>query len=122
MECFSHPDAAAVGLCKSCGKGVCRSCAIEVERGLACSEACRPVAQALSAMQQASLRNVGILTTQRIFQPLMAAVFLLFGAMWLGSGGFLPWFLICTGVVMGISALASMSGRAGKSTPRNDLR
>jgi hypothetical protein len=36
MECFYHPEAAAVGLCKHCSRGVCRNCAAEREGGVAC--------------------------------------------------------------------------------------
>lgn len=38
MQCFLHSTEAAVGICKSCGKGVCRTCAVKVDRGLACSD------------------------------------------------------------------------------------
>jgi hypothetical protein len=40
MQCFSHRDAPAVGICKTCGKGLCSACAREVDRGLVCSDAC----------------------------------------------------------------------------------
>jgi hypothetical protein len=40
MQCFLHRDAAAVGICKTCGKGVCPACAREVDRGLVCSDPC----------------------------------------------------------------------------------
>ena len=38
MNCFNHPDNAAIGICKSCCKALCRHCAVEVENGLACRE------------------------------------------------------------------------------------
>ena len=40
MQCFFHRDTAAVGICKTCGKGVCPACAREVDRGLVCSDPC----------------------------------------------------------------------------------
>ncbi len=35
MKCFNHPNADAVGVCKSCGRALCRDCIAEV--GLSCS-------------------------------------------------------------------------------------
>lgn len=40
MNCFNHPQNPAVGICKSCGKGLCVHCAAELPNGLACREAC----------------------------------------------------------------------------------
>jgi hypothetical protein len=40
MKCFHHHDADAVGVCKSCGKGLCVPCAVDIGRGLACRERC----------------------------------------------------------------------------------
>lgn len=40
MKCFSHSDVDAVGVCKSCGKGVCHSCARVESNGVVCSDAC----------------------------------------------------------------------------------
>lgn len=41
MQCFEHPDSAAIGVCRGCGKGVCRvPCARDTGAGLACSDVC----------------------------------------------------------------------------------
>jgi hypothetical protein len=40
MNCFHHPTTAAVGICKSCGKGLCPSCAADLGKGLACKGRC----------------------------------------------------------------------------------
>jgi hypothetical protein len=40
MKCFRHRDAEAVGVCKSCGRGVCAECAVEFDKGLACRGRC----------------------------------------------------------------------------------
>ncbi len=40
MKCFNHDDRDAVGICKSCGKGVCRECAVDMGKGLACRDRC----------------------------------------------------------------------------------
>jgi len=44
LQCYTHRDVAAVGICKICGKGLCSSCAREIDRGLACSDACTELA------------------------------------------------------------------------------
>jgi hypothetical protein len=40
MRCFYHEDKQAVGICKSCGKGVCQECAVDFSKGLACRGHC----------------------------------------------------------------------------------
>ena len=40
MNCFKHSHRVAVGVCKSCGKGVCSECAISRKNGLACRGEC----------------------------------------------------------------------------------
>lgn len=40
MNCFNHPDKPAIGICKSCGKGLCPECTAELPNGLACRNRC----------------------------------------------------------------------------------
>ncbi len=40
MRCHTHRDVDAVGVCRSCGKGVCGDCAADLGRGLACAGRC----------------------------------------------------------------------------------
>lgn len=42
MNCFTHSENAAVGICAACGKGVCADCATDMKRGLACKDQCEP--------------------------------------------------------------------------------
>lgn len=107
MQCFTHPNESAVGICKSCGKGICRSCAIQLPRGLACSAECKPFVEALSRLQLTSIRNIGLVSAQRIAQPLMAAVFLGTGSYFYATVGSDPfaWFLLAAG---GVFALVSV--------------
>jgi|SRR5450432_3737402 len=109
MQCFTHPNEIAAGVCKSCGKGVCRSCAIQVDRGLACSETCKPFAEALSRLQLTSIHNIGLATAQRFIQPLMAVIFL--GMAWYLSTRFRPdpsvWFLYALGAVFALTSIMS---------------
>jgi hypothetical protein len=47
MRCFYHQDKEAVGLCKSCGKGVCLACAVDFSKGLACRGHCEDKVQSI---------------------------------------------------------------------------
>lgn len=38
MQCFNHLEAAAVGMCKHCCKGLCTACATDLGYGLACHD------------------------------------------------------------------------------------
>ena len=40
MKCFYHQDRDAVGVCKSCERGVCSECAVDLGKGLACKDRC----------------------------------------------------------------------------------
>lgn len=38
MNCYFHPERAAVGTCTSCGKPICSECGVEVQDKLICRE------------------------------------------------------------------------------------
>lgn len=56
MNCFYHPSSPAVGLCKSCQRGLCPECAVELPRGLACRERCEEDARLRIAVEDRNLR------------------------------------------------------------------
>ncbi len=60
MECFEHPGAIGVGICRGCGKAVCRECAIQLPRGLACSPACELDVAELNEMNERGKRIYGV--------------------------------------------------------------
>lgn len=60
MECFAHPNAAAIAVCKHCGKGVCRACATDIGVAVVCSEACAKEAPEYDEMMQRSKKVYGI--------------------------------------------------------------
>lgn len=65
MNCFVHPDAAAVGFCKHCLKALCRPCCIETTEGLACSESCADRLRLLE--KRAAEADVSIARADRVF-------------------------------------------------------
>jgi Na+/glutamate symporter len=50
MQCFSHEQSAAIGICRQCGRTVCRQCAIVHPLAIYCSEACVEVANQTDAV------------------------------------------------------------------------
>ena len=40
MNCFNHPEKPAIGVCKSCYKGLCAECVAPLPNGLACRDTC----------------------------------------------------------------------------------
>jgi hypothetical protein len=57
VDCFYHSGSAAVGTCKSCGKGVCRACAVDLGQGLACRDRCETDVAALIAVLDRTIKN-----------------------------------------------------------------
>jgi hypothetical protein len=110
MQCYVHGDAAAIGVCKCCAKGVCHACAIPVTNGLACSEACRPTAEALSQLQLTSLRNASLFKAQRTVQPIAAIGLIALGLSVLHSESqsMIGWIMLAMGALIGISLLISL--------------
>jgi len=113
MRCFVHHDAEAVGVCKCCFKGMCAACAIPVTNGLACSAACRPVAEDIAQLQLVGLRNQGIYRAQRLIQPTMTVLFLVTGASMVYSypSWSLGWIFTGAGVVTGLAQIVSSRRR-----------
>ncbi len=52
MNCFNHRDKPAIGLCKSCGKGLCGDCLKELPNRLACKGPCEKQADILSRVTE----------------------------------------------------------------------
>lgn len=53
MNCFNHPNIPAVGICKSCSKGLCKECATDLDHGLACKD-----------KHEAEVENVNMIISQ----------------------------------------------------------
>lgn len=56
MKCFRHVERDAVGICKSCGKGICPDCAVDLGRGLACRGQCEGEVRALIDLVDRNVR------------------------------------------------------------------
>jgi len=90
MRCYYHQDKEAVGVCKSCGKGLCTECAVELNKGLACRGRCEADVRALIELVD---RNIKLSpTTTRLIESnrsLRASGFIfnfVFGAVFVAWG------------------------------------
>ena len=54
MNCFYHPETVAVGLCKSCSRGICPDCATDIGTGLACKDKCEERAMKIDKLIDAN--------------------------------------------------------------------
>lgn len=58
MRCFYHQDREAVGLCKSCAKGVCAECAVDLGNSLACRNRCEERARSVIKVQDHAIQSL----------------------------------------------------------------
>jgi hypothetical protein len=59
MKCF-YSESEAVGICKSCGRGLSRAYATEFPKGLACAKRCEADVQRLIRVEEAVPGGAGI--------------------------------------------------------------
>lgn len=92
MRCFQHPDQDAVGICKSCGKGLCGACAVDLRKGLACRASCeedvRGLIQLIEANMQISPVGAKVWLGYRGNQLWNATAMVLLGLLFGGFGAF----------------------------------
>jgi len=55
VKCFYHNDRPAVGICKSCNKGICLDCYVDVGNGLACKNNCEEAVSAINTLVNRSI-------------------------------------------------------------------
>jgi hypothetical protein len=88
MNCFYHPQTVAVGLCKSCGKGLCPACAVDMDQGLACRGRCEQEVRDLIELVSGSVKrraaNEHLLKTARGNRYFYAGYYFCFGLLLLG--------------------------------------
>ena len=89
MQCFLHQGVAAVGICRTCGKGICPTCAREIDRGIVCSDACAELALINHQIVERARRVYGIGVKPKI--PLGAWFFGAVGLLILSSATLILW-------------------------------
>ncbi len=77
MNCFTHQQSVAIGICRYCGKGICPACCKESTHGVACSTACASELEKNAELLAISKRTYGIGAKKRL--PLGPVFLGLFG-------------------------------------------
>ena len=98
MRCFQHGDVEAVGICRSCQKGLCRDCAVDLGQGLACQNSCEMAVRDLIVMVDYSRKayRTGSRThaTTSTFSGLVAMMCFMPAALFLVGGNFVASMLL----------------------------
>ena len=89
MNCFNHPELPALGICKSCGKGLCRDCITEVPDGLACKNRCEDRVLFINRIIDSNKQAL----TAANNQVRSGAIFIMVTGLIFCAFGFLPYFL-----------------------------
>lgn len=91
MNCYYHPDKAAIGLCKYCQRGLCHDCAAHAGDSLACKGLHEEQVLAMEALMQKNVlqsKRVGSdYLRNTIFYGVVGILFTAFGISqlkWLG--------------------------------------
>ena len=78
MNCFTHTDRVALGICRACSKGLCKECAVDLTHSISCKGACAEKAAVLHRqVQQSSV----VLSTQSKNRYIMPVFFIFMGLM-----------------------------------------
>ena len=106
MNCFNHQDVSAIGLCKSCNKGLCSECAIDLEHGLACKDKHEEQVKALDMIISKSTKIYSSASQNTLIAPIfylfMGLVFAGFGYFSRGGVTGLPFVLGIGFIVFGV--------------------
>ena len=74
MRCYNHPDQEAVGICRSCGRGLCPGCAAEVEKAVACRDRCESDVVTILKLNRNALQYAKNMKQARYLAPTMIVV------------------------------------------------
>ena len=111
MNCFYHPDQAAVGICRYCGRGLCTECTALVDDTLACKDRHEQQVHGLNiASEQNILQATRIrsgYTRNTIFYGLVGVLFAGFGLSQYRFLGLQAVFFMLIGVFLLYAAVAN---------------
>jgi len=99
MQCFNHPERAAIGSCKGCCKGLCLECAADLGHGLACKGKHESMVETYNSIVT---RNAAVYSSaEKGGGLIMPAFFAFMGAMLIGSSLYSGRGIASSGVLMG---------------------
>lgn len=108
MKCYNHHEVDAVGICKSCSKGLCPDCLTEVENGIACTTTCVEDVQLLNSLVQRSKgsyqKTSGAMKNNSVIYTAFGIALIIFGVM----DDRLTTFLVTLGILFILGAVLSM--------------
>lgn len=82
MHCYRHQTQEAVGICKSCNKGLCSDCAVDIGQGIACKNSCEQDVKDLNGILNQSKKAYANASAayyrQAIFCGLLGLVFVIY--------------------------------------------
>ncbi len=111
MNCFYHPDRAAVGICKYCQRGVCAESAALVGDSIACKDRHEKEVGRLDKLMQRNIlqseRISSVYGRSAIFYFLVGLLFAGFGAYQIRYTGLQGLFFLFVGVFLGYAALTN---------------
>jgi hypothetical protein len=123
MNCFRHSDRVAVGVCKSCGKGVCLECAVSRTNGIACKGECEERVDLLNRILDNNARTLSAARYQTRSQGLLSLafgiIFLIFAGAWALQEGnvLLSSFFACGGVLLVITGIVRLNRKSEYPRP-----
>ena len=50
MKCYKHSEVDALGVCKTCLKGLCNECIVDIGSGIACRGLCEQTAKYINEL------------------------------------------------------------------------
>jgi sulfite exporter TauE/SafE len=111
MVCYYHPERAAVGICKHCGRGLCVECAALVEDTLACRDRHEDQVRGLNLTAERALQQAGRVGSgyvrNAVFYGLVGLLFTGFGLMQYRFLGLQAVFFMLIGVFLLYAAVAN---------------
>lgn len=113
MKCFNHANADAVGICKSCGRGLCRDCVAQVGLSCSCRGECESVVAAMDELVQrgrsAYQKSSATQLRSGVVIILLGALFLFVGvATWSGERTGWNFFMIGAGALFSVLGFSSV--------------
>ena len=71
MNCFYHTSVEAIGICKSCAKGICVECATDTGHGLACKGRCEPQVIRIASLAERNFKHQTTVMRLRLIAPVL---------------------------------------------------